>query len=394
MTNLTNGSGTYKLEDLVTITTGKIDSNESEESGIYPFFTCAPDPLKINWFAFEGDAILLAGNNANGIYHMHRYNGKFNAYQRTYVLTTTRTDLSLDYLYYFLLLKLNYLKDVSQGTATKFLTKRILNSISVDLPTKEVQDKVASILRSIELKSSLNYQMNKTLESIAQSLFKHWFIDFEFPDENGQPYKSSGGEMVDSELGEIPKGWRVGTLGDAIKFTKGKKPHEISSELRDDFAPLILINALDGYQPLFGNTIGMNFLEKYDPVMVMDGASSGRVEIGFEGILGSTVASTTAKDTSLSNFYIYYYLKTVQTEITENTTGTSIPHADKKRIEGKRIAIPDKGTLLKFTEFSKNVVESIFNRRDQINSLRNIRDLLLPKLMSGKIRVPLEDANV
>ncbi len=298
-----------------------------------------------------------------------------------------------DKLFIFYAMKniLSEINALSYGTVFQTITIKTFDDLFIGIPSLRDQKAIAKILSDLDAKIELDQKMNKTLEDIAQAIFKHWFIDFEFPNEEGKPYKSSGGEMVDSELGRIPKGWKISALGDSIKFTKGKKPSEISSELRDSFAPLILINMLDGNEPIYGNAIGMNFIKKYYPIMVMDGASSGRVELGFEGILGSTIASITAKNESLSNFYIYYCLKRLQAEIIDNTTGTSIPHADKKRIETKRILIPSEEILLKFNEFSKNVTDSIFNRREQISSLRNIRDLALPKLISGKIRVPVED---
>jgi type I restriction enzyme S subunit len=88
-----------RLTDMCNITTGKLDSNAFEIDGKYPFFTCAPSPLRINSYAFEDDVILLAGNNASGNFHCQRYSGKFNAYQRTYVITE-KEGYDLDYIFY------------------------------------------------------------------------------------------------------------------------------------------------------------------------------------------------------------------------------------------------------------------------------------------------------
>jgi type I restriction enzyme S subunit len=86
------------LSDIVDIKTGKLDSNQADENGKYPFFTCAPNPLRINDFSFDTEAILLAGNNADGIFHLNYYRGKFNAYQRTYVITAkNQSKLNLRY---------------------------------------------------------------------------------------------------------------------------------------------------------------------------------------------------------------------------------------------------------------------------------------------------------
>ncbi|HIJ01255.1 TPA: restriction endonuclease subunit S, partial [Candidatus Woesearchaeota archaeon] len=171
-----------RLGEIVNIKTGKLDSNYAEEGGKYPFFTCAPFPLRINDFAFDSEAILLAGNNANGIFHLNYYKGKFNAYQRTYVITVkddSRTNLG--YLYYHLHLSLNMLRHFSQGTSTKFLTMKILDSLEMVLPQIEEQRKISKTLSDLDSKIELNQQMTKTLEAIGQTIFKRWFIDFEFP---------------------------------------------------------------------------------------------------------------------------------------------------------------------------------------------------------------------
>ena len=114
-----------KLPELCNITTGKLDANAAVENGMYPYFTCGEIPSRSDEYAFDTDAILLAGNNAQGNFHVSRYNGKFNAYQRTYVLTA-KENCNLDYIYYSLKLSLIQLKNRSQGSQTKFLTMPIL----------------------------------------------------------------------------------------------------------------------------------------------------------------------------------------------------------------------------------------------------------------------------
>lgn len=112
----------------------------------------------------------------------------------------------------------------SEGTGSVVSNLRIplIESLQIPTPSLEIQKEIAHILGTLDDKIELNRKMCKTLEEIAQTLFKHWFIDFEFPNEQGKPYKSSGGEMVDSELGPIPKGWGVGTIGDLCTFEYGK----------------------------------------------------------------------------------------------------------------------------------------------------------------------------
>ncbi|MGK0542979.1 restriction endonuclease subunit S [Staphylococcus haemolyticus] len=118
----------------------------------------------------------------------------------------------------------NYIQQYATGTTIKNVSLKTIRNFKVKLPALKYQNKVSTILQNIENKIQLNYKMIANLEKLSQTLFKHWFVDFEFPDKNGNPYKSSGGEMVDSELGEIPKGWRVETLEKLGSIVGGGTP--------------------------------------------------------------------------------------------------------------------------------------------------------------------------
>ena len=128
------------------------------------------------------------------------------------------------YVYYSLCTKRHELRSIASGSALPILNKSDFEKIEIDLPSLETQKETAHILGTLDDKIELNRRMNNTLEEIAQALFKHWFIDFEFPNEEGKPYKSSGGEMVDSELGLIPKGWGVGGIEDMGTICGGSTP--------------------------------------------------------------------------------------------------------------------------------------------------------------------------
>ena len=115
----------------------------------------------------------------------------------------------------------------STGTRMPRADWKHLVSTEWDIPNLQTQTAIVEILSSLDDKIELNNKINQELETLAQTLFKQWFIDFEFPNENGEPYKSSGGEMVDSELGEIPKGWSVGYLNQIAELHKKNiKPFE------------------------------------------------------------------------------------------------------------------------------------------------------------------------
>src|SRR6185369_14330209 len=131
------------LCELVNFTTGKLDSNAAVNGGAYPFFTCSRDDLQIDTFAFDCEALLLAGNNANADYSVKHYKGKFNAYQRTYVLTLKDEKNSYSYVRVALQRKLNDLKYASKGTNTKYLTMGIFNEQRILVPHVALQKEFA-----------------------------------------------------------------------------------------------------------------------------------------------------------------------------------------------------------------------------------------------------------
>lgn len=122
-----------------------------------------------------------------------------------------------NFVYYLIKANIERIKGYGTGTTFAEVSATVVKNLKFNLPDLSSQTAIAEILSSLDDKIELNNKINQELETLAQTLFKQWFIDFEFPNENGEPYKSSGGEMVDSDLGEIPKGWEVKKLGDLVK---------------------------------------------------------------------------------------------------------------------------------------------------------------------------------
>ena len=151
------------LEGLVDIKTGKLNANAMEENGKYPFFTCSRDSYRINTYAFDCDAVLLAGNNAAGEFNVKHYDGKFNAYQRTYVLTVRdETKLRSRYLYYQLINALQKFKAMSVGSGTRFLKLGMIKEMEIPLPSLQQQD---YILEKLELLQSGTSEYAKILRT-------------------------------------------------------------------------------------------------------------------------------------------------------------------------------------------------------------------------------------
>lgn len=163
-----------KWNDVFNTTTGKLDSNASVENGEYPFFTCSKEILRIDKYAFDQEALLLAGNNAAGKYDVKYYKGKFNAYQRTYVLSL-KQNWSYQLFRFQLEDKLGYLEQQSLGGLTKYLTLKILNELEFIIPGKLEQDKFATFVKQID-KSKLTIQQSlDKLEILKKALMQQYF---------------------------------------------------------------------------------------------------------------------------------------------------------------------------------------------------------------------------
>lgn len=163
------------LGELLDFKTGKLDSNAAENNGKYPFFTCSRTPSAINTYGFNQEALLLAGNNAAGQYWVKYYNGKFNAYQRTYVLTKLDSSTSYPYLQYALTYKLKELQHRSKGSGTKYLTLSILRPLTVLIPSPTEQEKFSKRCSQIEtIKTEQTKQLdlaNKNFSALQQRAF-------------------------------------------------------------------------------------------------------------------------------------------------------------------------------------------------------------------------------
>ena len=133
-------------------------------------------------------------------------------------------NINQDFLYYLLRDKKfsGYLIGTAQGSASQAsINQKDIKDYTVDIPDNNEQKAIAKILSDLDEKIEVNNKINKNLEEMAQAIFKQWFVDFEFPNEEGKPYKSSGGEMVESELGMIPKGWSINKISEISEIKNG-----------------------------------------------------------------------------------------------------------------------------------------------------------------------------
>jgi type I restriction enzyme S subunit len=292
------------------------------------------------------------------------------------------------------------IKSMTGTSGRQRVENDVFDSIIINLPPLPEQRAIAKILSDLDAKIELNQQMNKTLEAIGQAIFKHWFVDFEFPNEEGKPYKSSGGEMVyNEELGkEIPKGWKVKPIDEIADFLNGLPLQKFPPESENEFLPVIKIRELRQGITDTSDKASLNIPKEY---IVNDGdvlfSWSGSLEVVVwtfgEGALNQHLFKVTSKD--YSKWFYYYWIIHYLPEYRRIAEGkaTTMGHIQRHHLKSSLVLVPDANTLERMNRILNPIIEKIIKINIESRILSSIRDSLLPKLMSGKIRVPVEAFN-
>lgn len=283
------------------------------------------------------------------------------------------------FVYYLLKNNISLIENHANGSTFKEISGAVMKNLEFNIPSLMEQKSIAHILSTLDDKIEVNNKINKTLENMAHEISKQWFVDFEFPNEDGEPYKSSGGEMIESDLGLIPKGWEVGKFIDLIEITSGKRPGKRSDLAMEDCKyPLVGASSIMGY------TDDFNFEEK---ILVI-----GRV--GTHGVVQRFNNKVWASDNTLvikSDNYEFAYQILNQIDYKAINRGSTQPLITQTDIKNYTLIIPTEGYLNKFELLVGSLFEIHSNHCIENSKLTEIRDSLLPKLMSGEIRVPMDE---
>lgn len=260
----------------------------------------------------------------------------------------------------------------------EFDKQRLFNVI---IPIPNNPKYIYQFLSNLDKKIALNNQINARLEEMAKTLYDYWFVQFDFPDANGKPYKSSGGEMVFDETlkREIPKGWEVKSLGDWAEIRKGTLITEKTANTNGDIKVISAGVDFSYYHDVANrpkNTITIS----------ASGANAGFVNFWREPIFACD-CTTITNSVIGRTLYILNFLKIVQDFIYQQARGSAQPHVYPKDIEGLKIIVPPDLLLKRFGEFVENWNLKIANNEKQNHHLTQLRDFLLPMLMNGQVSV-------
>jgi type I restriction enzyme S subunit len=295
----------------------------------------------------------------------------------------------------FYLLRAFREKIINRQTGTVFgaVGREILESTKFPIPSETEQAAIAKILSDLDSKIELNQKMNKTLETIAQAIFKHWFIDFEFPNEEGKPYKSSGGEMINYELGKIPKGWQVKYFKDIVSLTMGVSPKG-NSYNTDGFGVPLLNGAADFsngiIEPKKFTTNPVKMCKEGDLLFCIRATIGNLTYSDKEYCIGRGVAALSPIN-KIFKEYSYFTLEYGLNDLISKASGSVIRGLSKDDIFLYKVLVPKDKIMAEFHLLVSSMFSSIRYLKIETHSLSNLKDSLLPKLMSGKIRVPLEE---
>lgn len=262
------------------------------------------------------------------------------------------------------------------------------------LPNIETQNKIADILSSLDDKIALNRSMNSTLEAIGQALFRRWFVDFEFPNEEGKPYRSSGGEMVETELGGVPRGWEAKPIDQIADFLNGLAMQKYPPK-GEDYLPVIKIRELKQRTTESSDKASPEIDKKF---IVNDGdilfSWSGSLEVciwcGGRGALNQHLFKVTSQN--YPKWFYYQWIKVYLPEFQHIAEGkaTTMGHIQRHHLSNSFVAVPPNEIIEKANKLMNPLIERYINNAVESRNLSKIRDALLPKLMSGEIRINVD----
>lgn len=387
----------FKLKELLVIKNGK--DHKALNDGDIPVFGSGGIMRYVDKSICNDESILLPRKGT--LSNIQYVNQPFWCVDTIYYSIVDNKTANTFYLFnYLTCLDLSRL---NSGTGVPSMTFNSYYDLDVKLPNKHTQQSIAKILSDLDAKIDLNNQINQELEAMAKLLYDYWFVQFDFPNEEGKPYKSSGGKMVYNEelKREIPEGWEVGTFDDIGTVIGGSTP---SKAIKENFC----IN--DGTpwitpRDLSSNT-GNKFITRGEYDVTKMGIKNGslklmskgtvllssRAPVGYLAISREPVTTNQGfksfePNKGYSTYFIYYTVKRMMPAIENNAVGSTFKEISGATLKSIKILLPSKDIIHFYDEKS----ESIFERQDLLElenqQLAELRDWLLPMLMNGQVKV-------
>ncbi|WP_079504492.1 restriction endonuclease subunit S [Mesobacillus jeotgali] len=298
---------------------------------------------------------------------------------------------------------------MSSITTRASLNNSMLSVLKIVAPPLEEQKKIFLLLSSLDKKIENNTLMNDTLEEIAQAIFKRWFIDFEFPKEDGVPFRSGGGNFINTDFGLIPATWEISTLKEFISVQNGFAFKSKDFKEHGEFGVVKIKNISNGVVDI-NNTqfINQSIAEKTNSKFLVSGsdvliAMTG-AEVGKIGVVPQTEKTLylnqrvgkLKQKVNGGKAYAFYSLNrpSVQEQIKSLAMGSAQPNISSTGLESIKVVNPSRDVLDKFGRLVNSIIQKYASNLYQNNILIDLRKTLLPKLTSGDIRIPEAEKEV
>ena len=332
--------------------------------------------------------------------------------QSCYGIDANTDYLQNDYLYYLLKLKIQELKSIAHGSVFDTITRETFENIEVGIPNKSTQKAIAHILGTLDDKIELNQKINQSLEEIAKAIFKSWFVDFD-PVRAKAEGRSTGlppeisdlfpDELVDSEIGEIPKGWDVAGLNDvSSNRSKSVKPEQLAQ-----FSCYVGLEHLPRGHIFLSNWANPSDVASNKTVFEQGDILFGKLRPYFEksviapngGVCSTDIIAIKPNENAEVFVACLVSQKRFFEFTSQGSTGTRMPRTSWKHMCEFEFALPTDQLLKQFQSIMSPLVERAMVGISECETLSEIRDTLLPKLISGELRIPnaekfLEEAGI
>ena len=360
-----------KIGDITKIRTGKLDANAADENGQYPFFTCSKEPLKINTYSYDCECVLVAGN---GDLNVKYYNGKFDAYQRTYIIEDDSDGLLfMPYLYFFMESYIDELRKQSIGGVIKYIKLKNLTDALIELPSIEVQRKIVNIIsksKEIVRRKENEFEL---LDELVRARFVEMFGD---PIENTYSFPIL----------------KLGELSELI--TKGASPSWQGYSYTEDSTQTLFVtseNVREGYmdfssikyvEDAFNEKQKRSMIQKGDYLINIVGASIGRAaqfNMDCKANMNQAAALVRIKDNTISDNYLLYYLNSDKAQMMYNSmkSDTGRANLSLQDIANLEILVPDLTLQVKFASFVEEIDKSRCRIQKSLEASQELFDSLM-----------------
>lgn len=346
---------------------------------------------------FDGKTLLLSINGTIG--GMAKYDGESIILGKSAAYFQCR-DIDIDFLYYYLSQPeiVRHLYNIATGSTIKNLSLASLRALHVPTPPERSQKQIAAVLLALDSKISLNNRINAKLEALAKTIYDYWFVQFDFPDANGRPYKSSGGAMVwnDALRREIPAGWNAGSIRSIARLAGGGTPSKSNSAYWDGDIPFF--TPADASDAMFQLDTSGHITQKGLDSCSSHAFDKGTVFITARGSVGKIVVAGRRMAMNQSCYalclksdsqlpFLYFHARTLVHHLKIKASGSTFNSIVTNDIEWTNLVIPASATSESFNVKTRHMFDRISCGLKENVELTQLRDWLLPLLMNGQVRV-------